>query len=605
VLPAVSSDSNQVAALLSALSERDIQLAEAQAQKEALKSENARLWKAYEQLKEELALCKRRMFIATAERVDTTSLQLEFSELVQQLDKLAGDLESMADDPEAPRSEAQDGHARCGDRAREKTRKKSKPKGRRNLADSDLPQSRVEIPDDLFESLVAQGKAERIGFEESSKLGYERGGFRHLVVARVKYRAVNAQGASEMETAQVPKELMKRALAAPSTLAHIATNKFCDGLPLYRQQDILCRQGVRLCRGTMSRWMEELGATFGATIVEAMRQDALHHAFCILTDSTGFCVQPGRFEDPKHKLRRPCKKGHYYVQIADRDHILFEFVERNTSQHVRALFRGFEGYVQADAASVFDALFRPSDPDDPDDDGASRTEVGCWAHCRRKYWEAALCKERVAREALVRLGKMFEVDEHLRQGRPPPSKIKKLRDLHLRPLVEEFIAFAQTEYDKVKGQRGSLRSALGYTVRQAKALEAFLQDGRLRMDNNPSEAELRKVVRIRDAALFAGSEEHAQRAGHILSLIASAKLHHLDPEQYLRDIIRVLPHWPRDRYLGLSPKHWAATRKTLDPAQLIAELGALDVPDHPTPGGAERGLGDPSEKSTPQQPASR
>lgn len=90
---------------------------------------------------------------------------------------------------------------------------------------------------------------------------------------------------------------------------------------------------------------------------------------------------------------------------------------------MRVLFNGFEGYVQADAASVYDALFR-SDPDD-DDDGCTRTEVGCWAHARRKFWEAAFAKEPVAREALLRISKLFALDKKLRK-RNPPSKIKRL-----------------------------------------------------------------------------------------------------------------------------------------------------------------------------------
>ncbi|HHH31756.1 MAG TPA: transposase domain-containing protein [Polyangiaceae bacterium] len=98
------------------------------------------------------------------------------------------------------------------------------------------------------------------------------------------------------------------------------------------------------------------------------------------------------------------------------------------------------------------------------------------------------------------------------------------------------------------------------------------------MDNNLSEGQLRKVVRIRDAALFAGSDEHA---GHILSLIASARLHELDPERYLRDVIRILPHWPRQRFLELAPLHWRATRDRLDPQELDAELRPLHVPDPP------------------------
>lgn len=134
------------------------------------------------------------------------------------------------------------------------------------------------------------------------------------------------------------------------------------------------------------------------------------------------------------------------------------------------------------------------------------------------------------------------------------SSIKALRQKHLSPLVHDFLAFAQASYDEHKGERGPLRSAFGYCVRQRVAMTRFLEDGRLRLDNNPSESALRKVIMVRDSSLFAGSDDHAEAAGHIFSLVATARLHGLQPERYLRDIIRVLPFWPRDRYLELSPK---------------------------------------------------
>lgn len=97
-------------------------------------------------------------------------------------------------------------------------------------------------------------------------------------------------------------------------------------------------------------------------------------------------------------------------------------------------------------------------------------------------------------------------------------------------------------------------------------------------DNNQSERELRRVAVGRKAWLFVGSDDHAQAAGHILSLIASARLHDLDPERYLRDISRVLAHWPKDRYLELAPRYWIETRARLDLTQLDAEIGPVTVP---------------------------
>ena len=159
-----------------------------------------------------------------------------------------------------------------------------------------------------------------------------------------------------------------------------------------------------------------------------------------------------------------------------------------------------------------------------------------------------------------------------------PIEIKRLRDAHLRPHLDAFFAWAALEYDKVRDQRGILRSALGYAVRQKDALLRVLDDGRLVLDNNRSERALRSIAVGRKAWLFVGSDDHAESAGHLFSLIASCKLHRLDPEAYLRDLLRVLAHWPKDRYLELAPKFWADTRARLDPAELANEIGPLAVP---------------------------
>jgi hypothetical protein len=107
-----------------------------------------------------------------------------------------------------------------------------------------------------------------------------------------------------------------------------------------------------------------------------------------------------------------------------------------------------------------------------------------------------------------------------------------------------FFEFVETAYEQVKHQRGMLRSALGYCIRQKDALMRFLDDGALEMTNNRSERQLRRVACGRKAWLFVGSDDHGQAAGNLLTVIASARLHKFDPEVYLRDVFRVLPHWP-------------------------------------------------------------
>lgn len=519
-----------------------------------LEKERDILKASHERLRLEFELLKHRLFVAKAERVDTKQLELEFKSKLRALEELAGTLEMGKDS------------ASGGTNGKGKGKK---PTGRRDLRTAPLEERRIELADPVFDRLVAEGKAERIGTEESCKLAWQRGGMRRLVIARVKYRTVGALGEAMIATTMMPRETFSRSLAAPSMLAHIVVEKSCDGLPLFRLEDRFARDGVPLDRGTMSRWLEDAGATVGATIVVAMRDEAMRTACCIATDATGVAIQP---TPTGTNERQACRRGHYFVQIADKDAIFFEYTPRETSAVVGELFKGFTGYIQADAKSVYDALF-----DEPgvETDGGPQ-ELGCMSHCRRKYWEATVAKSVVAREGLARLGRIFELDATWKSK--PPEEIRRLRDAHLRPHLESFFAWATEEYAKVEHERGLLRDALGYTVRQKDPLTRFLDDGRLVMDNNRSERELRRIAVGRKAWLFSGSDDHAQSAGNLFTLIASARLHRLDPEQYMRDIFRVLAHWPMDRYLELSPKYWAATRARLVAVELDAELGPLTVP---------------------------
>jgi transposase len=541
--------------------ERSARSAEQSRADEAI-AERDRLREAYRQLQLEVELARRRLVVAKAERVDTAQLQLEFAAKLAALDALGGQLAPASDD-DTPSG---------GKPARGKQVHRST--GRRNLREQDMPEERIEIPDPALE-----GTAPRMGTEDSCKVMWRRGGPVRLVIARVKYRVseLATDTTPAIATAEMPRELVVRSLAAPSLLAHVVSDKLCDGLPLHRQEDRFARLGTRIDRGTMSRWLEDLGMTVGATVVKAMHDDAFAHAFCIATDATGVLVQPIPGGD---QVRRACRRGHYFVQIADADHVFFEYTPKETSAVVGEMFRGFSGYIQADAKSVYDLLFRPPDrrpaTDDGDPDLAVRHEVGCWAHARRKFWEAAITKDPVAREGLARIARIFALDRSWRDK--SASEIKSLREVHLRPHTDAFFAWVDVEYERVRDQRGLLRTALGYAHRQRAPLTRFYDDGRLRLDNNASERELRRIAVGRKAWLFVGSDDHAQAAGNLLTLIASARLHRLDPEAYLRDLFRVLPHWPRKRFLELCPRDWLATRARLDPAELKRELGTLTVP---------------------------
>lgn len=521
-------------------------------------AERDKLRRAYEVLKGQLELLRRRIFLAKAERIDTRQLELEFAETQAKLVRLAKEL---ADEPLHDGGEDAEGAA--GDNNRRPARPSSK--GRRDLRELDMPEERVEILD-----LELEGKAERIGFEESCLVGYRRGGHVRIVMARATYKVARDDAEIELVTAAKPKEIYERGMLAPSAIAHILTKKFRWGMPFHRLAAELASEGLPLDDSTMCRYAEHVGATLGC-IVDAMAQEAMATAFCLSTDATGVAIQPKPLPDRK---RQACNKGHFFVVLADKDHVFFEYQPKHTSDAVCRMFKGFSGYIQADAHCIYDALFRG----DAVDDGAKPPdEVACWAHARRKWWEAAVTtKEPVAREALLRVRALFKLEQQWADLAPKQRYDRRQRIS--RPMLDDFFAWAEGVFERVRGVRGPLAAAFGYAIRQREALRRFLDDGRLRLDNNPSERALRSIAIGRNAWLFFGSGDHAQAAANIFSLIASCVLHRLDAETYLADIIRVLPYWPRDRYLELAPKYWSRTRARLVDAELRLAIGHVTVP---------------------------
>lgn len=540
-----------------------------------LEQERDNLRASHERLRQELELWKRRLFIAKAERSDNEEqLKLEFADKMRQLDALAGTLGIAQDKPESDETPARDGKPRG-------KRTNNRGVGRRDLRSLPLEEERIEIADAHLDQLVEQGKVVRHGFEESVKLAHKRGGKRRVIIARVRYKTVDAQGNTDVITTPMPAEMLPSAIATPSLAAHVIMENIGKGLPLFRIEDTFAREGVSIDRGTLGRWKKLVGDKLGETIIKAMYKHALATAFCISTDATGVSVQPIYSHE---KGRQPCKKSHFLVMIADREHILYEYLEKENGKTIYNRFRGFGGYVQADAKSVFNLLF-----DDADElarkapelghDGRERVEVGCWYHCRKRYWEAAVSKSEVGREGLVRIGRIFELDASWKDK--PPSEIKRLRQQHLRPHVESFFAWVDEQRVLFAEQRGYARTALEYANNQRDGLTRFFDDGRLVLTNNGSERAIKTIALGRKAWLFCGSDDHAKSTAALFSVVASARLHGLDPEEYLRCMIRLVPLWPADRMLELAPSFWERTRARLDAKQLSAEAGPIAIPLEP------------------------
>jgi transposase len=342
----------RVRELESALVASNTRLAASNSELIAARGERDDLREAWQAVKFELELLKKRLFVAKAERIDVEQLELEFAKKLAELDALSKRLEPVPPWMMPNLASASNG----GDSANKPAKKTG---GRRDVREMELPEERIEL---LDLELEGKGLLRRLGFEESFKLAWRKGGFVRLVIARAKYEVENSQAAQEQGasptavlTTEMPAEAFPRLLAAPSLVAHVIVKKSCDGMPLHRLQEAFLRDGARLDRGTMCRWLEDVGNTLGATLVEAARKHFMATAFSFLTDATGVLVQP--LKSHEKRKRQPCRRGHFFVQLADKDFAFFEYVPRETSDAVVELFKGFSGYIQADAKSVYDVLY--------------------------------------------------------------------------------------------------------------------------------------------------------------------------------------------------------------------------------------------------------
>lgn len=476
----------------------------------------------------------------TPERVPTVQLQLAFEQV----------LTSLSDVPAAQHlADAAANDEGRGDQAPKKTTrttKKANPHGRRRLDLTNLPVENIVIdPDDV---VATQGEGfELVDEEVSDRIAFKPSSYVRLRIVRRKWARkgpLRGDADEPMVIAPVPASVWPSFMADPSAVAAAIIAKYDDSLPLHRQERISARNGFRVPRSTQCGW---LGAAFKIIyrIVDAMFAESLRKSFCIATDATGAPV----------RTQGGCENWHIFVFIADHDHVLFRYTREHSSEAMQRMLGGFRGHLLADAAPVYDTLYR---------DGA--IEVACWFHARRYFWRALPSDPQRALQALSLIAKLFEVQRDCLALSLPMSEYTALRAERSKPILDVFDQWVERNRDHVD-PRGPLDKAIGYYDNQREALHRFLCDGRLRLDNCISEQQLRYAVLGRHNWMFFMGETGLKWYAAFRSLIASCRLHNLNAHEYIEQVLRLAPHWPVSRVLKLSPKYWTTTCNALDEQQ--------------------------------------
>jgi transposase len=413
-----------------------------------------------------------------------------------------------------------------------------KKPGRKALS-KDLP--RIDIIHDLSEDEKQCGcgaRLSRIGEEVCEKLDYIPAQLRVERHIRYKYACKSCEGVEDdgptVKIAPAPVQLIRKSNATAGLLAHIAVSKFADGLPLYRQQKIFDRLGIEMTRAVMAKWMVQ-AARSCAALIDLLREE-IRSGPLINIDESPLQVlkEPGRKNTSKSYM------WVYRGGQSDRPAFLYQYHRTRSGRQALEFLNDYHGYIQSDDFSGYDHLDQKPDI----------VHLGCWAHARRKFVKVVKVRKKhrsrrvnpksLADKALDYISNLYRIEKEAQQRQLDATQIHQLRQEKVTPLLDEFKDWLEAN-QPLTPPKGLLGQAISYTLANWDKLIIYLQDGRLRPDNNLVENAIRPFVLGRKNWLFAGSPNGAEATATFFSLIETAKANGLEPYAYLRHIFKRLP----------------------------------------------------------------
>jgi transposase len=471
-----------------------------------------------EQQEQTIAQLLRRLYGTKQERVDPDQLLLFSVEDLAALVQESADAQAEKQSETRPPKRRRRGH------------------GRRPLPDH-LPREQVihELPEGERRCPCCGETRVEIGRECSEQLEYVPASFKVIEHVRMKYAC---KGCEEHVTiATKPPQPIEKGLAGPGLLAHLIVSKYGDHVPLYRQEDIFMRHGVCIRRSTQCGWLAG-AADLSQPLYELMVDRTLESKI-VHTDDT-----PVKMLDPTLGHARTAR---FWAYIGDSAHpySVYDFTTSRRRDGPAMFLSGFEGYLQADAYGGYDGIYLDSD--------GKIVEVGCWAHCRRYWWEAIGTDSRRAHEALSYIAQLYQWEDQLAER--DADRRRQLRREHALPILASFRGWIEQQSAQVL-PKSPIGQACTYTLNQWDALVRYCEDGDLSIDNNVAERTVKIPAIGRKNWLFVASEAGGHRAAILFSLIASCKANEVEPFAYLRDVLTQLPTQPADQLDELLPDRW-------------------------------------------------
>jgi transposase len=402
---------------------------------------------------------------------------------------------------------------------------KMRKTARRNIGalPKHLPRCEQVLEPDTTGCPCCGGRLHKIGEDVTEVLDVIPAILRVLRTIRPKYAC---RGCTDgVVQAKVLPRLVESGMASTALVSHVVVSKFAWYLPLYRQVQILAGHGIHLDRATLAGWVKR--AAWWLKSLYQLQLRTIQAAPRLFCDETPMPVL-----DPGRHRTRICQ---FWAHAMDDrpwggpspPAVAYVFADGRGTEEIAGQLAGFSGILQVDGYAVYKALAR--------DQGGAIKLAFCLAHARRKFVEVyKTTRSPFAREVIERLQDVYAVEAEIR-GSSAEERLA-IRRTRTAPLMEALKA----RLTAMNGQyfsQSKLAEAINYALNHWDGLTLFLSDGRVEVDSNTVERSMRPIAMGRRNSLFSGSEGGAESWAILASLVNTAKLHELDPQAYLTDVL--------------------------------------------------------------------
>jgi len=389
----------------------------------------------------------------------------------------------------------------------------------------ELPREEIvhDLPDDEKVCPHDGTVLKHIGSDDHEQLDIIPAQIKVLLHRRLKYACPCCN--KHIVTANKPKQAIEKSLASAGLLAFVATQKYCDALPLYRQSEMFKRSRIEIDRTNLSNWMLKCGALVQPLI--NLLQEKILEAPVVHMDETTVQVlkEPGKTAQSKSYMwllasfsDQPITVFHY--ESSRKGSIPTELLNENVNT---LMVDGYEGYQSA--CNEHDII-----------------RLGCWAHARRKFVDAQKLQPKgktgKADQAIAFIQKLYRVEKQIKDL--PVDERYRIRQQQSKPIMDKIAQWLEKSLLHAPPNT-ALGKALGYLQKQWPRLTPYLENGEYPIDNNPAENTIRPFTIGRKNWLFSTSQAGAHASANLYSLVETAKANKLNPYEYLKEVFTELP----------------------------------------------------------------